>query len=85
MRIQVKYEHHVSYQYEFEPIEPYTIEQVLDLLNKSHAWITPNVKFQKHQVLDHDEYVQTVVNDESIIIAKIWIKSQSANTTWTKQ
>lgn len=82
-KVCVKHEHSEIKEYEIKAIEPYTLEQVLDLLENNRAWITPMVNL--HGTVPYDHYVQTVVGDEDVTVAHLWDKKTTLFNKWTKQ
>ena len=62
--MKIKNDYSENTEYEIKTVEPYTVQEVLDLLSESKAWTTPLC------VPPHDgSYVQTVVDEKSITIA----------------
>ncbi len=80
--MKIKHDYSECHEYEIKAVDLYTVDQVLDLLENSHAWITPMVNL--HGDVPYDCYVQTVVNEESITIAHLWNKGGSFSSKWIK-
>lgn len=78
MKIKINHNYSESTELEIEAVEPYTVQEVLDLLNQNRAWTTPLC--DRNSL--YRSYVQTVVGEESITIAHMLQTNSDFSDKW---